>query len=131
MRISYWSSDVCSSDLTPDRSLLWRRFKSFGALAILTLATGIPAHTERELDYASARARLVDSIRGYARSMGARADPRVLAAMRTVPRPQFVPAGQRDEAFRDYPLPIGEGDRKSGVEEKRVDVRVDFGGGRN
>src|SRR3546814_17270363 len=41
--------------------------------------------------------------------MGARADPRVLAAMRTVPRHQFVPAGQRDEAYRDYPLPIGEG----------------------
>src|SRR3546814_19848559 len=41
--------------------------------------------------------------------MGARADRRGLAAMRTVPRHQFVPAGQRDEAYRDYPLPIGEG----------------------
>ena len=83
--------------------------KSFGALAVLTLATGIPAQTETEPDYAAARARLVDSLRGYARSMGERGDARVLAAMRSVPRHEFVPAAQRDEAYRDYPLPIGEG----------------------
>jgi len=36
-------------------------------------------------------------------------DPRVLAAMRAVPRHLFVPEGKRAEAYEDYPLPIGEG----------------------
>lgn len=35
-------------------------------------------------------------------------DPRVLAAMRTVPRHLFVPEKYWDEAYADYPLPIGE-----------------------
>lgn len=36
-------------------------------------------------------------------------DPLVLAAMRQVPRHLFVPAEMRDSAYRDAPLPIGEG----------------------
>jgi protein-L-isoaspartate(D-aspartate) O-methyltransferase len=36
-------------------------------------------------------------------------DERVLAAMRRVPRHEFVPAALRDEAYDDRPLPIGEG----------------------
>jgi protein-L-isoaspartate(D-aspartate) O-methyltransferase len=36
-------------------------------------------------------------------------DPRVLAAMRTVPREEFVGAGVRDQAYADSPLPIDEG----------------------
>ena len=36
-------------------------------------------------------------------------DPRVLEAMRTVPRHRFVPEEYRKEAYEDYPLPIGEG----------------------
>ncbi len=35
------------------------------------------------------------------------ADPRVLAAMRTVPRHEFVPPSWRDSAYEDRPLPIG------------------------
>lgn len=34
-------------------------------------------------------------------------DPRVLAAMRKVPREEFVPAPLRNESYRDGPLPIG------------------------
>jgi protein-L-isoaspartate(D-aspartate) O-methyltransferase len=34
-------------------------------------------------------------------------DPRVLEAMRRVPRHEFVPPHLRDEAYSDYPLPIG------------------------
>jgi protein-L-isoaspartate(D-aspartate) O-methyltransferase len=34
-------------------------------------------------------------------------DPRVLSAMRKVPRHQFVPAPMRDRAYQDSPLPIG------------------------
>jgi len=36
-------------------------------------------------------------------------DPRVLAAMRKVPRHRFVPERLRPEAYEDHPLPIGEG----------------------
>ncbi len=36
-------------------------------------------------------------------------DPRVLAAMGTVPRHEFVPAEFRNRAYEDAPLPIGEG----------------------
>jgi protein-L-isoaspartate(D-aspartate) O-methyltransferase len=36
-------------------------------------------------------------------------NPRVLAAMNTVPRHEFVPLEMRDEAYTDHPLPIGAG----------------------
>ena len=36
-------------------------------------------------------------------------DPRVLAAMKTVPRHLFVPGPERDRAYDDRPLPIGYG----------------------
>ena len=36
-------------------------------------------------------------------------DPQVLAAMETVPRELFVPEEYRESAYRDGPLPIGEG----------------------
>lgn len=51
------------------------------------------------------RHRMVDD---QIRRRGVR-DPRVLAAMREVPREEFVPEEQRDEAYEDWPLPIGFG----------------------
>src|ERR1700704_4168797 len=36
-------------------------------------------------------------------------DPRVLAAMREVPRHEFVPELLRGHAYEDHPLPIGAG----------------------
>ena len=36
-------------------------------------------------------------------------DPATLAAMRAVPRHEFVPAGRRDDAYVDFPIPIGHG----------------------
>ncbi len=36
-------------------------------------------------------------------------DMRVLDAMRTVPRHEFVPEALRQDAYEDHPLPIGEG----------------------
>ena len=36
-------------------------------------------------------------------------DPRVVDAMRQVPREQFVPEYLRDDAYIDSPLPIGSG----------------------
>ena len=35
-------------------------------------------------------------------------DPKVLAAMRRVPRHLFVSEALRDQAYGDFPLPIGE-----------------------
>lgn len=54
--------------------------------------------------YASAREQMVQ------RQLIARGirDPRVLAAMRKVPRHLFVEEALRDQAYCDYPLPIGE-----------------------
>jgi protein-L-isoaspartate(D-aspartate) O-methyltransferase len=50
------------------------------------------------------RNRMVTVIEHYGLS-----DPVVLAAMRTVPRHEFVPPGFRAEAYADTPLPIGRG----------------------
>jgi protein-L-isoaspartate(D-aspartate) O-methyltransferase len=36
-------------------------------------------------------------------------DPATLSAMRTVPRHEFLPLRLRNEAYMDYPLPIGHG----------------------
>jgi protein-L-isoaspartate(D-aspartate) O-methyltransferase len=55
--------------------------------------------------FSDARTRMVE------RQIAARGvtDPAVLAAMRKVPRHEFVPPAHRDEAYDDHPLPIGHG----------------------
>ncbi len=83
----------------------------FVALAVVACGRGDDAPkartTEtpkpREQPYAAARARMVET------QIAARGvtDERVLAAMRKVPRHEFVPAGRREMAYRDHPLPIG------------------------
>jgi len=57
-----------------------------------------------EASYADARRHMVD------RQIKARgiADPRVLAAMRKIPRHRFLPPSLWPAAYRDTPLPIGE-----------------------
>ncbi|HUE87205.1 MAG TPA: protein-L-isoaspartate(D-aspartate) O-methyltransferase [Vicinamibacterales bacterium] len=54
-------------------------------------------------DRAAERTRMVDS---QLRARDIR-DPRVLEAMREVPRHLFVPETERDDAYGDFPLPIG------------------------
>ena len=57
-----------------------------------------------EDEYQAARKRMVEvqmALRGIS-------DPRVLEAFRQVPRHRFVPESFRDQAYEDYPLPIGE-----------------------
>jgi len=55
--------------------------------------------------FASPRRRMIENdLRGRDIS-----DPAVLAAMERVPRHLFVAESQRQEAYGDYPLPIGEG----------------------
>ena len=57
----------------------------------------------QETGRAGERERMVD------RQIEARGirDPRVLAALRTVPRHRFVPPALQDQAYADTPLPIG------------------------
>jgi protein-L-isoaspartate(D-aspartate) O-methyltransferase len=55
--------------------------------------------------FAAARAAMV---REQIEARGVR-DPRVLAALRRVPRHEFVPVELRGSAYEDRPLPIGEG----------------------
>lgn len=57
------------------------------------------------VEFEERRNRLVD---GLVRS-GYLSDKAVEAAMRRVPREEFLPSGLRDEAYVDTPLPIGEG----------------------
>jgi protein-L-isoaspartate(D-aspartate) O-methyltransferase len=59
----------------------------------------------KEADYLEARSKMVENqirFRGVS-------DDDVLKAMLAVERHQFVPLAYRDEAYDDYPLPIGEG----------------------
>jgi protein-L-isoaspartate(D-aspartate) O-methyltransferase len=55
-------------------------------------------------DYTSIRHRMVET-QITARGVS---DPRVLAAMGQVPRHRFIPSHLWDQAYSDYPLPIGE-----------------------
>jgi len=79
-----------------------------GARAVLglaaVLAAGAVAAGSRD-PFAAARERMV---RETIEARGIR-DPRVLRAMRAVPRHLFVPPGHRDRAYADSPVPIGEG----------------------
>jgi len=56
-----------------------------------------------EDQFAALRDRMVDQ---QIRARGV-ADPRVLAALRQVPRHLFIPQHVWDQAYNDYPLPIG------------------------
>jgi protein-L-isoaspartate(D-aspartate) O-methyltransferase len=62
-----------------------------------------PIRIDAGPDFAAARATMVDQ------TIAARGvkDPAVLAAMRRVPRHEFVPEAQRAHAYEDHPLPIG------------------------
>ncbi len=70
-------------------------------------ANGPEARKETETldDFTAARERMV---RDQIEARGVR-DPRVLAALRKVPRHELVPEAQRPYAYEDRPLPIGHG----------------------
>jgi protein-L-isoaspartate(D-aspartate) O-methyltransferase len=75
----------------------------------LMVASMAPADSAPELPpqdaFARARAAMVAN---QIASRGVK-DARVLEAMRTVPRHEFVPPSVRDDAYVDSPLPIGHG----------------------
>lgn len=78
-----------------------------GALLVALAAAGSrPAAAETsDRDHERLRAAMV---REQIAARGV-ADPRVLDAMRKVPRHRYVPPAWRHEAYADHPLPIGEG----------------------
>ena len=82
-----------------------RRRRAATAILALLGCTMNAADRGTEEDLAQERARMVA---GQVEARGVR-DPRVLAALRSIPRHEFVPAGQRGHAYEDRPLPIGEG----------------------
>jgi protein-L-isoaspartate(D-aspartate) O-methyltransferase len=74
------------------------------ALAIAGAGTELGTQTNQG-DFEAGRHRMVDE---QLRGRDIR-DVRVLEAMRRVPRHEFVPEAQRDRAYVDSPLPIGQG----------------------
>ncbi len=75
----------------------WRRELALG------LALAAPAQAQTDAEWREARERLVAE---YLVPQGI-TDSLTLAAMRTVPRHEFVPEDQRAWAYADTPLPIG------------------------
>ncbi len=75
------------------------------AAGVLTGSMGAMGLQSQPDDFAELRDRMV---REQIEARGV-ANPRVLAALRKVPRHRFVPADLVDRAYRDGPLPIGNG----------------------
>ncbi len=81
---------------------MWRR----ALLLALTVAAPAVAQQEPHPDrWRQERERLVDE---HIVAAGIR-DPATLAALRTVPRHEFVPPREQIHAYEDIPLPIGHG----------------------
>lgn len=80
------------------------------ALAALLSASAVQAGAPEPLDQwaASARRVMVDLLASYSPEHRV-TDPKVLEAMREVPRHEFVPEALVRRAYDDGPLPIGEG----------------------
>ena len=87
------------------------RYSAGGLLAVLglLLVLAAPARAE-EARFARLRVNMVkDQIARPPDYRTPVRDPRVLRAMRIVPRHLFVPPSDRDRAYGDYPIPIGYG----------------------
>jgi protein-L-isoaspartate(D-aspartate) O-methyltransferase len=90
-------------------------FSGLYASCFLVALALTPAADQASPDaYAAARARMIREIEADVRytsaEIGKKAlDPRVMRAMATVERHQFVPASLRREAYANRPLPIGHG----------------------
>jgi protein-L-isoaspartate(D-aspartate) O-methyltransferase len=81
--------------------------------ALLAFSAGLSGMSGAEELRADERRKMVEEIIALARITGEAGRPaldaRVLDAMRKVPRHEFVPPAQRRAAYRNRPLPIGEG----------------------
>lgn len=91
------------------RRLVTNALVIISGLALLAM----PA-TAAEPDHAVERAAMVRTIAAYAGDVSSATGhdhiaPKVLEAMGIVPRHEFVPEGERQQAYADRPLPIGYG----------------------
>ncbi len=76
--------------------------------------TGAAGDESRDDPWADARAGMIDEIEKDVRDTSERINRggfnrRVMDAMKTVPRHEFVPESQRQKAYENRPLPIGRG----------------------
>lgn len=104
-------------------------------LPLVLLASGVAEAQDQPRDAAG----LARQISTYAAPIDEPANPRVLAVMRAVPRHLFVPPSQRENAYEDRPLPIGEDQTISQpslvalmthlLRPKREDVMLEVGTG--
>ncbi len=81
-----------------------RTLQAFIALATICCGLAEPVAAQSEDVYAKARDRLVTQ---YVEGAGVK-NSRVLQAMRETPRHEFIPRSQRDKAYFDMALPIGD-----------------------
>ena len=81
------------------------RRRGFGALPALAAVIAMAAEAAPPTEFAAEREEMVAQ---QIEARGVR-DPRVLAAMRRVPRHRFVPDDEAAYAYEDRPLPIGGG----------------------
>jgi len=85
---------------------------SMKKLVYVLLLLAFTAHAD-EADYASARAAMVAEVQYYATlardAEDAELDEDVIHALATVERHEFVPPGQKQNAYDNRPLPIGHG----------------------
>ncbi len=83
----------------------WRGRRHRNLALVLALACAPTAQAQQASEqYRVRRDAMVDLIAAYGVS-----DAATLRAMRAVPRHEFVPAGHRERAYGDHPLPIGYG----------------------
>ena len=81
---------------------------------LIFVLAGCQAQADTADDYRQQRAQLIQAIEQNVRDTSAYLDkdllnPRVIQALRKVPRHEFVPAAQRRYAYENRPLPIGYG----------------------
>ncbi len=120
-----------------------RAWLSISLLLALASATVLAASED---DYGARRQLLIKVIEGDVRATSsyigkAELDPRVMEALATVPRHEFVPEGRRRHAYKNRPLPIGHGQTISqpyivalmtdllGVDEDDVVLEIGTGSG--
>jgi protein-L-isoaspartate(D-aspartate) O-methyltransferase len=84
---------------------MWRSVERF----LLLLAVLLPACSEAKPPQASDLAAQRNTMVEQQIAARGVSDPATLQAMRTVPRHEFLPLRLREEAYADYPLPIGHG----------------------
>jgi protein-L-isoaspartate(D-aspartate) O-methyltransferase len=94
-----------AAQMLTGRGRRWHALFAIGLLVVLACEIDRSRPRQETHDWAAERSQMVDE-QLRARDISS---PRVLDAMRRVPRHLFVPGSARADAYRDGPLPIGHG----------------------